>query len=174
MQAQLDDTYISAVLTAHPTEVQRQTILSLRRQIRALLEQYHTAIGYQRHRIEQQLEATLLSQWQTNETRHFKITVKDEIDNGIAYFDLSFLKPLPNLYRKLDYQLKERFPTLTCQTYLISVVGLVATVTAIRLCQPIPFAMRSNAKRRRCFTFIVTNWASYTRVAAVYPPCQSE
>nr|WP_312533389.1 phosphoenolpyruvate carboxylase [Moraxella sp. CTOTU47618] len=110
LQAQLDDTFISAVLTAHPTEVQRQTILSLRRQIRALLEEYHTAIGYQRHRIEQQLEATLLSQWQTNETRHFKITVKDEIDNGIAYFDLSFFEALPSLYRKLDYQLKERFP----------------------------------------------------------------
>ena len=110
LQAQLDNTFVSAVLTAHPTEVQRQTILSLHRQIRALLEQYHNAIGYQRHRIEQQLEATLIAQWQTNETRHFKITVKDEIDNGIAYFDLSFFEAIPNLYRKLDYQLKERFP----------------------------------------------------------------
>ena len=57
LQEQLDDTYISAVLTAHPTEVQRQTILSLHRQIRALLEQHNTAVGYQKYRIEQQLEA---------------------------------------------------------------------------------------------------------------------
>lgn len=109
LQAQLDDTFISAVLTAHPTEVQRQTILSLHRQIRALLEQYHNAVGYQQQRIENQLEVALLTQWQTNETRHFKITVKDEIDNGIAYFDLSFFEAIPNLYRKLDNQLKERF-----------------------------------------------------------------
>ncbi len=109
LQSQLNDTLISAVLTAHPTEVQRQTILSLHRQIRALLEQYHNAVGYQQQRIEQQLETALLTQWQTNETRHFKITVKDEIDNGIAYFDLSFFEAIPNLYRKLDYQLKERF-----------------------------------------------------------------
>lgn len=112
LQEQLDDTYISAVLTAHPTEVQRQTILSLHRQIRALLEQHNTAVGYQKYRIEQQLEAALLAQWQTNETRHFKITVKDEIDNGIAYFDLSFFEAIPSLYRKLDYQLKERFSEL--------------------------------------------------------------
>lgn len=109
LQAQLDDTYISAVLTAHPTEVQRQTILSLHRQIRALLEQYHNAVGFGQQRIENQLESALLTQWQTNETRHFKISVKDEIDNGIAYFDLSFFEAIPNLYRKLDYQLKERF-----------------------------------------------------------------
>ncbi|MFW2176267.1 MULTISPECIES: phosphoenolpyruvate carboxylase [unclassified Moraxella] len=109
VQQQLDETHVSAVLTAHPTEVQRQTILSLHRKIRALLEQYHTAVGYQRQRIEEQLETALLAQWQTNETRHFKITVKDEIDNGIAYFDLSFFEAIPSLYRKLDYQLKERF-----------------------------------------------------------------
>lgn len=109
LQAQLDNTFISAVLTAHPTEVQRQTILSLHRKIRALLEQYHTAVGYQKQRIESRLEAALLTQWQTNETRHFKITVKDEIDNGIAYFDLSFFEAIPSLYRKLDDQLKERF-----------------------------------------------------------------
>ncbi len=109
LQRQLDSTHVSAVLTAHPTEVQRQTVLSLHRQIRGLLEQYHTAVGYHKQRIEQQLESALLTQWQTNETRHFKITVKDEIDNGIAYFDLSFFEAIPSLYRKLDYQLKERF-----------------------------------------------------------------
>lgn len=109
LQEQLNQTHISAVLTAHPTEVQRQTILSFQRQIRGLLEQFDSAVGYQKQRITQQLEATLLALWQTNETRHFKLTVHDEIDNGIAYFDLSFLQAIPNLYRKLDYQLKERF-----------------------------------------------------------------
>lgn len=109
LQQQLDNTFVSAVLTAHPTEVQRQTILSFQRQIRGLLEQLETAVGYHKHRLIEQLEATLLALWQTNENRHFKITVKDEIDNGIAYFDLSFFEAIPNLYRKLDYQLKERF-----------------------------------------------------------------
>ncbi len=109
LQQQLNQTYVSAVLTAHPTEVQRQTILSFQRQIRALLQEVDNVAGYQKQRIYQQLEATLLALWQTNENRHFKLSVNDEIDNGIAYFDLSFLEAVPNLYRKLDYQLKERF-----------------------------------------------------------------
>lgn len=118
LQQHLDHTFVSAVLTAHPTEVQRQTILSLRRRLRALLETYHSAVGYQRQRLESQLEATLLAQWQTNENRHFTISVKDEIDNGIAYFDLSFFEAIPNLYRKLSDQLQAQFPDTTLPNLL--------------------------------------------------------
>lgn len=116
-KAQLSDelakTHISAVLTAHPTEVQRQTILSLQRQMRTLLQNYHNATGYDKQRIEDKLIACLSTQWQTNENRHFKLTVKDEITNGIGYFDLSFFEAIPNLYRKLQRQLDNKFGDIT-------------------------------------------------------------
>lgn len=104
LQNHLNHTHISAVLTAHPTEVQRQTILTLNRKISALLDQ----LGQTQQDTEQvenhiqELQATLLTLWQSNETRHFKMTVADEIANGIAYFPLSFFQAIPDLYRKLE------------------------------------------------------------------------
>lgn len=112
LQQQLNNTHISAVLTAHPTEVQRQTILSLRRQIRQLLDEYDQAVGYTKTRIEQKLSAVLTAQWQTSETRHFQMTVNDEITNGIAYFDLSFFQAIPDLYRKLEQTLHQKWPDM--------------------------------------------------------------
>lgn len=110
LQKNLNDMKISAVLTAHPTEVQRQTVLNFHRRIRALLEEYGHSSGFHQHRLTQEIETVLLALWQTNETRHFKITVKDEIDNGIAYFDLSFFQALPNLYDKMVEQLRQSYP----------------------------------------------------------------
>lgn len=113
LQNELNHTMIGAVLTAHPTEVQRQTILSLRRQIRKLLDEYSTCVGYQKARLEQKLTALLTAHWQTNETRHFQLTVKDEILNGIGYFDLSFFDAIPNLYRKLEHHLSTHFDNIS-------------------------------------------------------------
>ncbi|MBS9779452.1 MAG: phosphoenolpyruvate carboxylase [Moraxellaceae bacterium] len=107
LQKCLDEMYISAVMTAHPTEVQRQSILKFHRQMRQLLSEHEHAVGYQKHKITEDIQTLLLALWQTNETRHFKIQVSDEIDNGIGYFDLSFFEAIPQLYQKLERQLNE-------------------------------------------------------------------
>ncbi|PID37572.1 MAG: phosphoenolpyruvate carboxylase [Pseudomonadales bacterium] len=110
LQDCLNNMYISAVMTAHPTEVQRQSILNFHRQMRALLSDYERAVGYQKQKITEDIQTVLLALWQTDETRHFKIKVSDEIDNGIGYFDLSFFEAIPNLYQKLEQQLNEVYP----------------------------------------------------------------
>ncbi|WP_227429312.1 phosphoenolpyruvate carboxylase [Psychrobacter sp. I-STPA6b] len=110
LQTYLDKTTIGAVLTAHPTEVQRQSILNFHRRIREILNDYTHQSGYQQQLLESDIETVLLALWQTNETRHFKITVNDEIINGVGYFDLSFFQALPALYRKLASQLDEIYP----------------------------------------------------------------
>lgn len=115
LQKHLNHTHISAVLTAHPTEVQRQTILTLNRKISALLDKLGQA-GQSLEQTEndiQELQAVLLTFWQSNETRHFKMTVADEIANGIAYFPLSFFQAIPDLYRKLEKRLHEFDADLT-------------------------------------------------------------
>lgn len=115
IQQVLDNTAISAVLTAHPTEVQRQTFLTLMRKAHTLLSRYDRPdLSHDdRQSIEEALEATILTMWQSDETRHFKLTVADEITNGVAYFDLSFFDALPKLYRKLSRGLKTQIePTL--------------------------------------------------------------
>lgn len=110
LNSQLNSMSIAAVLTAHPTEVQRQSILNFHRRIREILSDHSHSSGYQQHLFEEDIETVLLALWQTNETRHFKITVADEIDNGVGYFDLSFFQALPALYRKLSKTLDSRYP----------------------------------------------------------------
>ena len=110
LQQQLNHTEVAAVLTAHPTEVQRQTILTLHRQIRNLLDQRANQAGQNEERLQQQVQTMLWTLWQTNENRHFKITVADEISNGIMYFPLSFFSAVPGVYRKLDAALQVAYP----------------------------------------------------------------
>lgn len=110
LQQQLDHTEVAAVLTAHPTEVQRQTILTLHRQIRTLLDQRTGQADHSAARLQQQVQTILWTLWQTNENRHFKITVDDEISNGIMYFPLSFFSAVPGVYRKLEAALQVAYP----------------------------------------------------------------
>ena len=109
----LQQTSISAVLTAHPTEVQRQCILCFQRHIRTILSEYDHSDHHYNEQLKQQAEAILLALWQTDETRHFKISVSDEIYNSVTYFPLSFFKAVPALYRKLQQQLTSTYPQIT-------------------------------------------------------------
>ncbi|STZ76755.1 phosphoenolpyruvate carboxylase [Bergeriella denitrificans] len=111
LQTQLDATNVTAVLTAHPTEVQRQSVLSFNRRIRALLPKRErctnaTALADLRREI----DTILLGLWQTSETRHYKITVNDEINNGVSIFPMSFFEALPKLYRGMERDLQTAYP----------------------------------------------------------------
>lgn len=113
LQKQLDQTYVSAVLTAHPTEVQRQATLNFHRRIRALLPQYERCNSdEERAELQREVDATLLALWQTSETRHFKITVKNEINNGVSIFPLSFFHALPKLYRSMEKEFQTAYPDI--------------------------------------------------------------
>lgn len=96
----LSHAQIVPVLTAHPTEVQRQTVLDCHRAIRKFLLQIDSGslTPDELQEVEAKLKRVLLSLWQTAEIRPFKLTVKDEIENGVAYHPLTFLDALPKLY----------------------------------------------------------------------------
>ncbi len=111
VQRQLDNTYIAAVLTAHPTEVQRQATLNFHRRIRALLpKREHCNSAEALEELQSEVDATLLALWQTSETRHFKITVNNEINNGVSIFPLSFFQALPKLYRSMEKTFQTAYP----------------------------------------------------------------
>jgi phosphoenolpyruvate carboxylase len=95
--------HVSPVLTAHPTEVQRQSILDCEREIARLLSQADSP-----ERTEA-LHAEILRLWLTAMLRRAKLAVADEVANGIAYFRLTFLNELPRLYLELERALKERY-----------------------------------------------------------------
>ena len=96
--ALLDRMQVSAVLTAHPTEVQRQSILDCERQIAQTLALHERAADDdERNESERTLRRLVLMLWQTAMLRLSKLQVFDEIENGIQYFRLSFLRVLPEV-----------------------------------------------------------------------------
>ncbi|HLY95658.1 MAG TPA: phosphoenolpyruvate carboxylase, partial [Sideroxyarcus sp.] len=111
LQAFLDSALVSPVLTAHPTEVQRKSILDSQLIISSLLSN--------RDRLdmtpdelaenEEALRRFILILWQTRMLRTAKLTVRDEIRNGLEYYRYTFLAEIPKLYAGLEQQLQARF-----------------------------------------------------------------
>ncbi|WP_107688733.1 phosphoenolpyruvate carboxylase [Neisseria wadsworthii] len=113
LQNQLEQTTVAAVLTAHPTEVQRQATLNFHRRIRTLLPLREQCIGQDElNSLQREIETVLLALWQTSETRHYKITVENEINNGVSIFPLSFFQAVPQLYRSMQQTFQTGFPEI--------------------------------------------------------------
>ncbi|ULJ63208.1 phosphoenolpyruvate carboxylase [Wielerella bovis] len=113
IQAALNQAQISPVLTAHPTEVQRQATLVSHRKIRALLpRREYCRSADALAELQQEMDIVLLTLWQTSETRHFKISVKNEINNGVNIFPMSFFHALPQLYRRMEKHFQAAYPNI--------------------------------------------------------------
>ncbi len=102
----LAQAHISPVLTAHPTEVQRKSILDAERAIAELVEQRDTLhTDAERADNESLLRARVTQLWQTRMLRTAKLTVSDEIENALSYYHATFLRQIPRLYRDLEVAL---------------------------------------------------------------------
>jgi phosphoenolpyruvate carboxylase len=103
----LNDALISPVLTAHPTEVRRQSTMRRELQMAELLDKLDRG-GWtheERQEILDKLRRAVLGLWQTNLLRQTKLTVLDEVENGLSYYDHSFFKEVPRLHESLSDQL---------------------------------------------------------------------
>jgi phosphoenolpyruvate carboxylase len=98
---------VSPVLTAHPTEVRRKSTIDREMEIAALLdrrERMHlTAEEFEAS--EEQLRRAVLTLWQTNLLRRTKLTVLDEVANGLSFYDYTFLHEVPRLHSALEDRL---------------------------------------------------------------------
>jgi phosphoenolpyruvate carboxylase len=102
----LASAHISPVLTAHPTEVQRKSILDAERAIAALVaERDALKSAHDLADNEALLRARITQLWQTRMLRPVKLTVSDEIDNALSYYPSTFLREIPRLYRELERSL---------------------------------------------------------------------
>ena len=107
VKALLDEALIMPVLTAHPTEVQRKSILDLELEIAGLLDRQDrmALTPEEQAELDTQLRAHVLALWQTRMLRPTKLTVADEIENGQAYFRYTFLREVPKLYAEVEKHL---------------------------------------------------------------------
>ncbi|HEY8876875.1 MAG TPA: phosphoenolpyruvate carboxylase [Roseateles sp.] len=105
--------FISPVLTAHPTEVQRKSILDAERAVAGLLEARDRAATERELReAEALLRARITQLWQTRMLRYSKLTVADEIENALSYYHATFLRQIPKLYAELEEHLPgEKLPS---------------------------------------------------------------
>ena len=115
----LAGSYVAPVLTAHPTEVQRKSILDAERDIAQLLaarddiqvraQLYNSAKDALTPRElaanEAQLRARVAQLWQTRLLRYSKLTVADEIENALSYYEATFLREIPKIYADLETEL---------------------------------------------------------------------
>ena len=100
------------VLTAHPTEVQRKSILDAELDIAQLMAARDQGglTPHERAEIDARLEARVLAIWQTRMLRPARLTVADEIENGLSFFRYTFLEELPRLYQHAARELAARYP----------------------------------------------------------------
>ena len=119
ISATLSQSYVSPVLTAHPTEVQRKSILDAERAIAQLLtardeikmrgaffENKKDALTTRELAAnEAQMRARVMQLWQTRLLRFSKLTVADEIENALSYYESTFLREIPKLYANLEHLL---------------------------------------------------------------------
>ena len=115
----LATSYVSPVLTAHPTEVQRKSILDAERDIAHLLTERDAikaraaVVNAAKDALtpkelaanELQMRARVMQLWQTRLLRFTKLTVADEIENALSYYEATFLREIPKLYAELEQAL---------------------------------------------------------------------
>ncbi len=108
----LSDALIVPVLTAHPTEVQRKSILDAERDIARMLARRDGAPQTAQEIAEntQGLKARITMLWQTRMLRYSRLTVKDEIENALSYYRYTFLREIPHLYAELEHEIAQQFP----------------------------------------------------------------
>jgi len=97
---------ISPVLTAHPTEVQRQSILDAERAIAELVAARDTlATPRELDENEALIRARVTQLWQTRMVRTSRLSVEDEIENALSYYPMTFLRQIPRLYAEIEHAL---------------------------------------------------------------------
>jgi phosphoenolpyruvate carboxylase len=102
-RAFLSEALFVPVITAHPTEVRRKSVLDREVEIGELLEQRDQA-GSQAidlPEIDTQIRRAIRILWQTRMLRATRIQVTDEIENNLAVFARTFLPELPRVKRRL-------------------------------------------------------------------------
>jgi phosphoenolpyruvate carboxylase len=95
----LGGAFLAPVITAHPSEVRRKSVLDRESAIIAELDRLDAAHGeVERAAVERELVRQVSILWRTRLLRRVKIAVSDEIWNAVSFFERTFLAVLPKLY----------------------------------------------------------------------------
>jgi phosphoenolpyruvate carboxylase len=115
MSALLGGLSIELVLTAHPTEARRRTVLSKTERITLLLDLLNQNSHSLRERdaAVKSLHAEISALWLTDRARADKLTVTDEVKTGLYHVDAFLWNIIPRLYDDLNVALEKYYPNLS-------------------------------------------------------------
>ncbi len=103
---------VRLVMTAHPTEARRRTVIEKQTRIfRVLrdLDERQTRPD-EEERIRQRLASTIAELWSSNEVRAFRLTVLDELQAILIHFRTTLFSVLPEIYRDIEEAVAEFYP----------------------------------------------------------------
>lgn len=107
----LANTSLELIITAHPTEAVRRSILQLLERIAVLLAKLDQPylLPEEIESMKQKLFEEILTLWQTDEVRTEKPTVRDEVEHGLYFFEATLFDVLPEIYNDLENALKKYY-----------------------------------------------------------------
>jgi phosphoenolpyruvate carboxylase len=111
----LNQLHIELVLTAHPTEAKRRTILSKLQRVAQSLRQLDSGdlLPHERVEVLASLRAEITALWLTDQARTARPGVTDEVRTGLYFIDEIFWDVLPRVYAELDTALAQHYPQLS-------------------------------------------------------------
>ena len=112
MQALMGRLLVMPVFTAHPTEAKRRTVLTKLGRIASVLRQldFASPTPDEQAALVELVREEVVSLWQTEETRHQRLEVMDEVINGLYYFETTLFDLVPVLRRRLRQALQREYP----------------------------------------------------------------
>lgn len=110
VQGVLDNLSLELIMTAHPTEATKRTVLEIQKRILTNLRKIDDPQITDREKIavEESLFNEVMVLWHTDELRHRKPKVLDEVRNGLYYFDQTLFNTLPDIFEELGSQLQNQ------------------------------------------------------------------
>ncbi len=110
--ALLDSAQVRLVLTAHPTEARRRTILAKLSRIFGVLRDLdeRAMLPDESARARQLLAHTIAEVWYSEDVRATKLTVLDEVRTSLVYLLSTFVDVVPAIYRDLEDAIARHYP----------------------------------------------------------------
>jgi phosphoenolpyruvate carboxylase len=117
MSGLLRNLHIEPVLTAHPTEAKRRSILSKLRRIYDLIQILNspTMLAREREETLATLRTEVAAIWLTEQSRTVRPSVTDEVRTGLFFVDEVLWEVLPRIYAELDTALARYYPGLSIE-----------------------------------------------------------
>jgi phosphoenolpyruvate carboxylase len=98
----MDRALVMPVVTAHPSEVRRKSVIDRVGRIAETFDAHDRAAPEARGPLEADLARQILILWATRQLRPVSLGVADEIDNAASFFERTFLPAVPRVYADLE------------------------------------------------------------------------